>query len=488
MNPTTCLVDGLLGRRRDASANEGSACGTGFRSARLFVGRFVGAVLGLLFTFGIGGCGREENVPFDVDAGMDSGHVDAQPGQDVRIDGSSQCSDGATRCVGPDLQRCESGAFQKAESCTYGCSSTPTPHCGTPVFSNGVLIDDMQGATASVDLGGNRYVIDTDSGQITGQGAPAPGTYGSRLIDREAQGLPSILILSFANLRIRSGTRVAVTGSRVLALAVRDTLSVEGILDFSAGPDGTPGPGGFAGGSGGASGQGPGGGSAGLVGSLNVQEGGGAGAGFAASGGIGGDAGSALGGQSKSSYGNPGLDPILGGSGGGSGAKAGASSQPGAGGAGGGAVILVSLGQVQVLSGGVIRAAGSGGLGGGFGDAGGGGGSGGALLIAAPTVTILGTIAANGGGGGGADVNPRSDGQAGTDTDQPALGGTGGGQGGAGATPAGEDAPDADHHAGGGGGATGRIRIESKDVPQLAGTISPAVGSHGVSLAVLRVQ
>ena len=493
MNPTVFFDDGPVGDGTESSGRESDRRESDSLKVRFWPGRFDGSrfvalTVGLVLVFGEGACGRDESVPFDVDAGVDAGHVDAQPDVDVRIDGSGQCSDGATRCVGPDLQRCESGTFVLSEACTYGCSASPSPHCGQPVFSNGLLIGDMQAATASVDLGGNRYVIDTDSGQITGHGAPAPGTYTFRLIDRQDQELPSILVLSFANLRIHSGTRVTITGSRVLALAVRDTLSIEGILDVSAGPDGAPGSGGFAGGSDGGSGQGPGSGGAGLVGSLNVQEGGGGGGGFAVAGGAGGLAGTALGGRFGSPYGNPGLDPILGGSGGGSGAKADTASQPGAGGGGGGAVMLVSLGQVQVLSNGVIRAGGAGGRGGGSGDAGGGGGSGGAVLIVAPTVTILGIIAANGGGGGGADQDPPSDGQAGADTDQAAVGGTGGGNGSAGASLSGQDAPAADHHAGGGGGAAGRIRIESRDVPQLAGTISPDPGSHGVSIAALRVQ
>ena len=82
---------------------------------------------------------------------------------------------------------------------------------------------------------------------------------------------------------------------------------------------------------------------------------------------------------------------------------AGNGGDPGEGGFGGGAVMISSIGPLQIAAAGEVFASGSGGYGqtsSGRNGAG-GGGSGGMIVLEGPDVTVDGTVAANGGGGGG---------------------------------------------------------------------------------------
>lgn len=435
-------------------------------------------------------CGRSTTEPIAGDGG---------PRPDVRVDARTDgplpdvpppdvlfCQEGHLRCFGPTVEICLNGAYQDNEECQFGCASSPSPHCGDPVFTNGIVSDDFEHATVPLDPGPGVLVIDTDTGQITGPGAPAPGSFPFRVVTG-SPGLPELAVLSFSSINVDQGATIRAVGLRALALLSSGSVLLNGTIDVGVQPDGSPGPGGYAGGASGGAGDGGGGGSGGLVGTLNFNEGGGGGAGFGGSGGIGGAGGQAQGGQGGIAYGNPQLDPIVGGSGGGSGAM-GASSTPGMGGSGGGALILISLEQLEVGDSGRILAAGGGGRGGFTQEAGGGGGSGGAVRLTAPVVFIEGVVAANGGGGGGSDANPVQDGQDGQASATQALGGGQGGRGGAGAVIAGQQGGDGLHHGTGGGGSTGRIRLESALSPVLQGILSPAPGSSGFSQGPIQVE
>jgi hypothetical protein len=461
---------------------------------KLLLARLLGCVVVLASAaVGSGGCGRHSDPAASQDGaakhdgGLVDGKMDSTVTPDAAEPDAAGCIEGALRCNGYVLEVCVSGAFETQAECDFGCASSPTPHCGSPLFSNGVLLEDVDSAGSSLELQPGVVTIDTDSGAITGPGSPPPGTYYFRLIERESLGLDPILLFAFDRVDIPEGCWVQVTGSRVLALSASESLTIHGQLDLSASANGTPGPGGYPGGVGGESGLGPGGGNVGQVGSLDFNEGGGGGGGYGRSGGPGGDGGSALGGEGGSPNGNPQLDPIIGGSGGGAGAAA-TGSLPGAGGSGGGAVMLIALEYLRIGSTGVVHAGGGGGQGGATQEAGGGGGAGGAVLLISPTVQILGIVAANGGGGGGSDASPARDGEQGLPSDEHAQGGGSGGIGGAAAIPSGGQGGDEPNHGTGGGGSTGRIRIESRDQPNLTGVISPAPSTTAFSLGSLQVE
>jgi hypothetical protein len=144
--------------------------------------------------------------------------------------------------------------------------------------------------------------------------------------------------------------------------------------------------------------------------------------------------------------------------------------------------MLATLAQIYVGPDGVINVGGGGGRAGTTENSGGGGGSGGSLLLEAPLVTIVGTLAANGGGGGGSnslEVNLEArHGDDGLGSAEHASGGNTGGEGGAGLSYEGQVGDTDSHWAGGGGGACGRIRINSNYPVQLEegsdqATISP---------------
>ena len=442
-------------------------------------------------TLSYAGCGRDENLmePYPdggTDAQEPEASVDALPPDGPPTD-TWVCTEGTLRCRNAQVQICSNGEFVTQEICEFGCISSPEPHCGKPVFSNGITMEDMEAGTTPFSPGVGNTVIDTDNISITGPDAPPDGSYEYRIVDRASQGLPHLLILSFQEISIPEGANVRVEGEKPLAMLARDRITVEGLLDVGVAADGSPGPGGFPGGLDGAAGMGPGKGLQGNVGSLNFKEGGGGGAGFGAQGGNGGSAGTTSGGEGGNGYGNPQLNPLIGGSGGGSGGR-GAGSTPGRGGSGGGAIMLASLDTVRVSLSGVITSGGGGGEGGETQEAGGGGGSGGGVLFAAPVVQIMGIVAVNGGGGGGAETTLPEHGENGQPSSSEAAGGTNGGGGGAGVVSTGESGEETVSHGGGGGGATGRIRIESRDTPNLTGVLSPSQGTTALSIGTLAVE
>ena len=117
----------------------------------------------------------------------------------------------------------------------------------------------------------------------------------------------------------------------------------------------------------------------------------------------------------------------------------------------------------------------------------GAGGAGGAILLEAPTLSVFGTLAANGGAGGSADGQADTGGADGSATATPAKGGItsnpiigNGGDGSAGSAIDGQSGsqPDPAQRQGGGGGAAGWIRLNSKSGSAQLGAssvISPAL-------------
>jgi hypothetical protein len=148
-------------------------------------------------------------------------------------------------------------------------------------------------------------------------------------------------------------------------------------------------------------------------------------------------------------YGNATITPLLPGSSGG------ANPGFGGGGQGGGAIEITAGGSIVIGTGGVVSVPGFGGDGNG-----GAGGSGGAILLEAPSVTVDGTLAANGGGaavfsGGGSN-------QDGQPSAQPAIGqDANSAVGSAGTQINGADGMATTMATSSGGGAAGRIRINT---------------------------
>jgi hypothetical protein len=146
---------------------------------------------------------------------------------------------------------------------------------------------------------------------------------------------------------------------------------------------------------------------------------------------------------------------------------------------GGGAVYLASATGIVIGTTGGLNAGGGGGFGGISLEGGEGGGAGGTIMLEAPGVEMNGTLAANGGGGGqggGSDNGENGQsGQLGTTAAKGGSSGKGGhgGTGGAGTTVSGSGAQGTSVGGGGGGGGVGYIIIHST-VTTGSGVYSPA--------------
>ncbi len=327
--------------------------------------------------------------------------------------------------------------------------------------------------------------IDSDTGAIVRTSDQAdlhPIGVGFTTIT-QGGGNPDIGVFSMTSLTIDSGVTLVVTGHAALAFAVSGDVTIAGSIELRGGVDSVeaPGAGGFAGAADAeCDGDGPGGGEAGSPG----DDVGGGGGGYLGDGGEGGARAATAGGDGGSSYGDPTISPLVGGSGGGCGGGANPRAH---GGGGGGAIQVSARGTVRVAASGVVQGGGGGGSGGTSDNGGGGGGSGGAIVIEAGRIVIQGVLAANGGGGGaGSDGATGAAGEYGRPSASPASGGTGvgeggsGGSGGAGTTAAGGggtgvSGASGSDNAGGGGGAGGRIRLRSDDISR-PGTVSPIAG------------
>ena len=381
------------------------------------------------------------------------------------------CDEGEERCEGEHLRRCDSeGRWEPLEICAVLCvvdacipyvpSNIDEPDLELLVAGEGPLVIS------------ENVTIDTDTGLIFGDPSvlreAGEGTISGIGFAHRAQGLgdPDLGIFSVTGLTVESSSVVTVRGRAAFVFLVHGDADIQGVIDATGSTGGNMtagagGPGGFIGGDSLLpDGRGPGRGWS--MGPSTVGDpGGGGGGGYCYPGGRGGSGRYSGGGEGGSEYGDPGLVPLVGGSGGAS------QERPrwldgGGGGGGGGAVQLSATGTVAIGTG--INAGGGGGGGSSRNRRpGGGGGSGGVILIEGADVSIFGTLAANGGGGGG-----NFNGTSGRLSSVPAVGsdednGAGmGGEGGAGTSVSGS-VGGGNYAGGGGGGAVGRIRINVPD-------------------------
>ena len=293
-----------------------------------------------------------------------------------------------------------------------------------------------------------------------------PNSVAFALVDQpNGGGKIGVYVARTISVQPNSGLLPRGSDAYPLALVALDTFDLQGTIDLSVHGDDTSAGGYVHQDSDNSKGGGPGGGTAGMS-----ETNGGGGGGYC---GVGGKGASTLGAPVAGgmSYGNAAIIPLIGGSSGGAGELRNAGS-------GGGAVQLVAGTKFTLGANGTIAVNGGGGVfGGGATQPGSGGGSGGSILIEAPTASILGTLVANGGAGGA-----KAEGQDGMiDGTQavsgPEAGGSKGGAGNASANPNGGDATwFTGDNAPGGGGAGGRIRINTTtgNASLSAKAISPA--------------
>lgn len=348
------------------------------------------------------------------------------------------------------------------------------------VPASGAGQEHLAGVTDALVLEARSFVgVDTDTGEILdltdnaevtlrepGQGVDAG--IGFHVVNDQ------VAVLAVKELVIGPDAELRLVGERSIVLLSAGDVTIQGIIDASAGcGDLTVVCGGPGGGNGAldhteeASGCAPG---ENGEGTGNTRTGGGGG-GFVTDGAAGGTAGGGTleGGEGGSleigDCPGPLLQPLRGGSGGGAGTF---DEFGGSGGGGGGAVQITSFTRI-VLNGGAsslflgIFANGAGGAGATDGG-GGGGGAGGAILLEAPAITVDAMfVIAHGGAGGGGGIAGREseDGDPGLRSGDIATGGDGDFDGGNGGT--GTVAPGAGQgggfNTGGGGGSAGIIRV-----------------------------
>ncbi len=366
------------------------------------------------------------------------------------------------------LDRCDAdGKTMDTVPCPMGCVTTPTPHCQL-VTPTGIAppADFNTPGIGAVTLA--TTTMHSDTGQIEGV-RPANGDPTTLSVDAASgigfhlvtQGGSTVGVFVMRGLTI-TGT-LTITGLYPVVILANGDVNIAAISAAAICGSHTPGPGGYAGGTPAAPlGGGPGGGAAGMQ-ALYTGAGGG---GHGDHGGAGAAQGANAGGAGGAISDSPTLAVLHGGSGGG--AQGGGNY---IGGAGGGAVQIVS--QTKIVITGGIAAGGCGGLGGGGVQGAAtcsGGGAGGAILLEAPTVSVgdNGYLVCGGGGGGGVD-DSGGNGEAAADSNvevSTGLGGTCGGrcggQGGySGQMFGGPGTAESSLAGGCGGGAAGRIRVNT---------------------------
>lgn len=310
---------------------------------------------------------------------------------------------------------------------------------------------ELPAPSASLDLSDGEWILDTNSGALTGPDANA--TFPVSALITPHDGV-EVRALSVDRLAIATAATLYVRGKRPLILVSWSDAELLGVVDVTSRP-GMPAAGanpdvcaGMVAGNGGDDLEGAGGGGGGGFGTRGAP-GGSGNNGLVSAGGAGPASTTAM---------------FRGGCAGGTGGNA----LGGAGGEGGGAVVIAARGLVSlngiVTAGGAGGGAARGGRGGG-----GGGGSGGYVGLAAASV-VLGPgaiLAANGGGGGGgSDGSPAVVGQDGQPAAIPAAPGAGqgmGSSGGAGGARSSAPKPGtaARRGGGGGGGGVGLVHIDS---------------------------
>lgn len=365
--------------------------------------------------------------------------------------------------------RCDSsGKVAETLACPLGCN-TSQPRCNDVNPSNGLAtaLDayDALSAGQQVDVTlSDGATIDTTNRVVK---TPSGTVVSIPSATITQTGGPAIFVLLVKSLQTGN---VKVDGSRALGIVSAGDVAIEGIMQLDAHDDGFPvirteGPGSVTtcdASNGNVSGS---------------QNSGGGGGGHGLNGAAGGASGSTLGGSPSNQQSDSTGVPLRGGCRGGAGpAQASAQTR----GRGGGAVQIVSRTEIALASTGVVSANGTGGGGDVVtcGDAG-GGGAGGTILLEAPGITVgsAAILAANGGGGGCSG----NTGSPGARSATPASGCTAsngaGGTGGSGGAGMAGPTTGANHPtcAGGGGGAYGRIRINSAQTFSQGGaTISPS--------------
>jgi len=380
------------------------------------------------------------------------------------------CTANTVTCANNVVTVCNASGMVESESMCgpLGCASTGD-RCNLFQPSNGVateLDDAANGPSITLNDVTPDTVINSDTGDVTHNGAPL--TIPSVL--KTQTGAPSLRVFKVKDLTIQNN--VVITGSNAIAFVASGKIEVAAFIDLGAkwkapaagafqsgtcnGVDGTtvglP--------SSGPRSPGTGGGGLGLNGAKGGNGVSSYGTAFGTNGGI--------------PAGTVDLQPLRGGCRGGNIASSDAYFAN-EGGAGGGAIQLTSSTQIVIAATGIINVGGGGGD---FGKSGTGGGSGGGILLEAPDIVVDGTIAANGGGGsclnedgengqyayrlgslaalgggrdGGCTTTDGAGGIGGTKDNSPGIG-----QNGTGCTTGG-----AYCSGGGGGGAVGRIRVNS---------------------------
>jgi hypothetical protein len=430
------------------------------------------------------------------DAGpMDGGDIDAGP--DAGTDGGTDAGPFDAGCMtavcadSDTLLTCMGGAYVPT-TCPFGCAAAV---CRTLVPSNVGTAVSMTAGTGDISTPGS-VVVNSDTGLITIAGIPIPlrsagtgeisGIHFQVLSTPEG---PDLGVFVMRSLTINAGHEVRAYGANALVILVTNDVEVNGTINLTGdqlriedafGPR-VPGAGGSTGGINRNAGMGLGGGGQGTDASGgSAADSGGAGGTFGSRGGSGGSPPGATGGSpATTTYGNPQLIPLYGGSGGGGGGD----NDGAVGGPGGGALHIAAR-AIRIGATGRVDAGGGGGrqASGGGGGGGGGGGSGGAVLLEASTVTVEGRINVSGGGGSSGDPSA-----AGTNGDAvpPAMGGassgTGSAAGGNGSDATGSDGAtgsgSADNGGAGGGGA-GRIRMNTRSgSARVSGMVYPGIGS-----------
>jgi hypothetical protein len=382
----------------------------------------------------------------------------------------------------------QSRAARIDASDSEGATDADVSDAGPCVSWNALNVMPCNGAIGTprdLALPAGTYVLDTDSGQLSGaMTQQLPGA-----LIAQAAG-PMFRVVNIGQLSIANGAMVSITGTHALVFVVHADATIAGIVDVSARIDGsgtrTAGPGGDD------SGMCAGGIGADGQAAMGVGGAGGAGGGgFGDTGGDGGDGnGDKHGGHGGhgNTTGNATIVPLRGGCPGGLGGAIVTMAVGGRAGNGGGALEVTALGVINVS--GALMAAGSGAgtptlVNGG----GGAGGSGGAILLDGETIHVeaSGALCANGGGGGeGGQIGKISaPGANGTcSTTLAASGGmiqTDGGDGGDGGrlgTTKGQPGANGGSGGGGGGGggSVGRIRVRGRTTRMIdiSAIVSPA--------------
>jgi len=415
-----------------------------------------------LFTITVAACGFPKLQPAGEGSNGDAHGSDGS--------GNTVCAASTPlRCEGNTLVSCNSdGSAEVQEACALRCNPSPLA-CENKVAPSNGFAPQLDAAATEPNI---TITANTTVDKITDYNAAA-GTVkvGSQLVKATvvpgSNGAPEVLVMSVGSLSVAAGVTLSLQNEsgtmRAVAIMSAGDVSIAGTI--------------YEGASGLTTGNDPCTGVASNAAGADNDIPGGGGAGYGTAGGKG--AGITLVASPTnggSATGNPTLVPLRGGCWGGATAF-------GGGGNGGGAIQITSATKITIPAGGAVGAPGYGGY------LNGGGGSGGSILLEAPVVSIAGGAYANGGSGGCGSFTG-SDSSNGNLSTMPALGGPcdngqSGGNGGT-VTTGPQDGPNlanvagTKQYAGGGGGAVGRIRINTLDMTVAGSGVSSPTPSLGV--------